>query len=157
MHCVSWKAGDGCKTFLPWNSTPPPLLLPPSPSPLPPLKLCGVFCHTAPPKTFTEKRAREKLPVESFPFYKCKYTNFMWNLIGITLSWKFASTETVVIERKAKAAAMLARTLSPCFTENVLLYCVHCKWRAGENPTWMSGSLLFIPRNETVIISKTEL
>ncbi len=27
---------------------------------------------------------------------------------------------------------------------------LHCKWRAGENPTYMSDSHLCIPRNETV-------
>ncbi len=32
----------------------------------------------------------------------------------------------------------------------------HCKWRAGENPVYIFGSHLCIPRNETVI-SKTEL
>jgi hypothetical protein len=27
---------------------------------------------------------------------------------------------------------------------------LHCKWKGGENPIWMSGSRLCIPRNEIV-------
>jgi hypothetical protein len=29
-------------------------------------------------------------------------------------------------------------------------YTLHCKWRSCENPIWMLGSVLCIPRNETV-------